>query len=204
MGRKKLSLLLALITICLWASLATFGNLLLHLPPFYIVSFLIGSIPGFFKPREMFPPWRTLIWGVFGYFGYHFCLFYAFRFAPPLEANLINYLWPVIMVLLGPLFFKESKLKFYHLLGGFFSIAGCFILVAGFRFEFKQENFFGYFLALTAAFIWPIYSLGKKNYLQIRFGLLEVFALFQVYFALSPMSLLSLELCFSGMTLGSF
>ena len=61
------------------------------------------------------------------------------------------------------MFFKESKLKFYHLLGGFFSIAGCFILVAGFRFEFKQENFFGYFLALTAAFIWPIYSLGKKK-----------------------------------------
>ncbi len=165
MDRKKLSLILALITICLWGSLATFGNLLLHLPPFYIlgVTFLIGSIPGFFKPKEMFPPWRTLIWGVFGYFGYHFCLFYAFRFAPPLEANLINYLWPVILVLFGPLFFKESKLKFYHILGGLFSIAGCFILVAGFNFDFKKENFFGYFLALTAAFIWPIYSLGKKK-----------------------------------------
>lgn len=165
MDRKKLSLIFALVAICLWASLATFGNLLLHLPPFYIlgVSFIIGSLPGFFKLREMFPPLKTLSWGVFGYFGYHFCLFYAFRFAPPLEANLINYLWPVILVMLAPFFFSDLKLKLYHFLGSFFSIAGCFILVAGFNLTFKKENIVGYFLALAAAFIWPIYSLGKKK-----------------------------------------
>jgi drug/metabolite transporter (DMT)-like permease len=165
MGQKNLSLVLAFLTISLWASLATFGKLLLHLPPFYILgaAFMIGSLPGFFHPREMFPSIKTLGWGVFGYFGYHFCLFYAFRHAPVLEANLLNYLWPVILVLISPLFFKEFKIKIHHIFGGVLSILGCFILVTGFSFDFKTEHLFGYLLALSAAFIWPIFSLGKKR-----------------------------------------
>lgn len=165
MVQKNLSLVLALLTISLWASLATFGKLLLHLPPFYILggAFIIGSLPGLFHHREMFPGIRTLSWGVFGYFGYHFCLFYAFRHAPVLEANLLNYLWPVILVLISPLFFKEFKIKAHHIFGGALSIFGCFILVTGFSFDFKKDHLFGYILALSAAFIWPIFSLGKKK-----------------------------------------
>jgi drug/metabolite transporter (DMT)-like permease len=31
---------------------------------------------------------------VYGLFGFHFFLFLALRHAPPVEANLVNYLWP--------------------------------------------------------------------------------------------------------------
>lgn len=162
---KHSSITLALLTIFLWASIATFGHLLLHLPPFYVLGFcfIIGSLPGLFKPKEMFSNWRVLLWGCFGYFGYHFCLFYSFRFAPAVEANLINYLWPVILVLITPLFFKDSHIKWYHVFGGLISMLGSFILVFGFNFVFKFENKYGYFLALCAALIWPIYTLGKKK-----------------------------------------
>ena len=37
-------------------------------------------------------PARTLALGVYGLFGFHFLLFIALRHAPPVEANLVNYL----------------------------------------------------------------------------------------------------------------
>lgn len=162
---QKRALALGIITIVCWGSLATFGNLLLHLPPFYVlgVTFLIGSIPGFFRFKEMFPPFKILLLGVAGYFGYHFFLFYAFRFAPAIEANLINYLWPVIMVLLTPLFFREAKLKSYHYVGAILSVIGCIVLVSGQLEVIRAENIKGYLLAFGAAVTWPLYSIGKKK-----------------------------------------
>lgn len=163
MDQKKQGLILGVITICCWGSLATFGSLLLHLPPFYVlgVTFLIGAIPGLFKPRDFFPPLKVLAWGVFGYFGYHFLLFYAFRFAPAIEANLINYLWPVFMVIFSPVAFSNQKLRFYHILGAALSVTGSVVLVYGKGGSLSVENVYGYLLALGAAFLWPIYSLGK-------------------------------------------
>lgn len=165
MDQKRLSLLLGIITILCWGSLATFGNLLLHLPPFYVLAvvFILGSIPAWFRPREMFPNGKTLLLGVGGYFGYHFFLFYAFRFAPAIEANLINYLWPVIMVILSPVFFREQKLKLYHLLGAVLSVIGSVVLVFGKGGELQAENLTGYVLAFLAALSWPLYSIGKKK-----------------------------------------
>lgn len=165
MNPKAQSLILGLLTIFCWGSLATFGNLLIHLPPFYIlgVTFLFGAIPSFFKFREMFAGWRVFIWGVLGYFGYHFFLFYSFRFAPAVEANLINYMWPVIMVLLTPVFFKGTPLKWYHIVGAVLAVTGCVFLVFGHGGELDVANLKGYLLAFGAALSWPLYSLGKKR-----------------------------------------
>ncbi len=165
MTQKTLSLLLGVVTILCWGSLATFGSLTVHLPPFYVlgVSFIIGAVPAVFRFREMFPPWPTFLWGVGGYFGYHFLLFYAFRFAPSIEANLINYLWPIILVLLAPVVFPEEKLRSYHIVGGLLSVLGCVVLVLGKDGVPKAENFPGHLLAFGAAVTWPLYSLGKKR-----------------------------------------
>lgn len=165
MTKSTRALILGIITILCWGSLATFGNLLIHLPPFYIlgVTFLIGSIPAFFKWREMFPSLKILLLGVGGYFGYHFFLFYAFRYAPAIEANLINYLWPVIMVLITPIFFPEKNLKTYHIIGAAFSIIGSVVLVLGSGVGLESDNMFGYMLALLAAITWPLYSISKKK-----------------------------------------
>jgi drug/metabolite transporter (DMT)-like permease len=165
MDIKKKSLLLALVTIFCWGSLATFGRLLIHLPPFYTLglAFAFGALPGFLRPKEMFPRFSVTAWGIAGYFGYHFFLFYSFRFAPAVEANLINYMWPVLMVLLTPLFFKESKLRPYHFLGAFLAILGCLILVRGKGGSFELQNMKGYLLAAMAAITWPVYSLVKKK-----------------------------------------
>lgn len=164
MSDKSQSLLLGVITIICWGSLATFGNLLIHLPPFYVLgtSFLFGSLPALARPGQLFPSLKVSLWGIAGYFGYHFFLFYSFRFAPAIEANLINYLWPVIMVILTPIFIKQERLKWYHIAGGALSVIGSVFLLLGKGGEVSLDSFKGYGLALLAAFTWPIYSIGKK------------------------------------------
>ncbi len=167
MTTEKRALILGMITILLWGSLATFSNLLIHLPPFLTlgVSFLLGSLLSLRHAREMFPSLKLLLFGTAGYFGYHFFLFYAFRFAPAVEANLINYMWPVLMVMLTPVFDKQAKLSWYHYTGALLSIIGCVFLVSGAPRESESgKEYIGYLLAAGAAITWPLYSLGKKKF----------------------------------------
>jgi drug/metabolite transporter (DMT)-like permease len=201
MNQKTKSLFLGIITIICWGSLATFGNLLIHLPPFYVlgVVFIMGSIPAWFKPKEMFPSLKILLLGVGGYFGYHFFLFYAFRYAPAIEANLINYLWPVIMVILTPVFFRDTKLKIYHIVGAVLSIIGSVFLVFGKGGELKEENILGYVLAFLAALTWPLYSIGKKKMPATSVWAIGSFCLvsgllcFVVHMAIEPRVVLQFE-----------
>lgn len=159
------SVLLGLVAILCWASIATLGNLLIHLPPFYVlgVTFLMGSVLSWGKPRELFPSWKVSSLGIAGYFGYHFFLFYSFRFAPAIEANLINYLWPMFMVLLTPVFFRGKELRYYNYVGAVLAAVGCALLVTSKGVDLKIENLRGYLLAFAAALSWPIYSLSKKK-----------------------------------------
>lgn len=159
------SVYLGLLAILCWGSLATLGSFLIHLPPFYLLgaTFLIGSLPAWLKPKEMFPSWKITLLGMSGYFAYHFFLFYSFRYAPALEANLINYLWPMILVLISPVFFPGTKLKWYHFVGAGLAALGCAVLVMGKGADLKLENLKGYLLALGAAISWPVYSLVKKR-----------------------------------------
>jgi drug/metabolite transporter (DMT)-like permease len=114
--------------------------------------------------KEMFPSLKLLLFGTAGYFGYHFFLFYAFRFAPAVEANLINYLWPVFMVMFSPLFDKNATLKWYHYAGAVLAMSGSLVLVTGASPESQSgEEYKGYILAFLAAVTWPVYSLGRKK-----------------------------------------
>ncbi len=157
--------LLALFAIILWASLAMTSSLLAGIPPFLqlAVAFGIGGLPALFYGRRAFPPLRVLALGVAGFYGYHFFLFTAFKLAPPVEANLINYLWPMLMVLMAPLFFREAQLKLGHFLGAGLAFVGVVLLILGRDLEFSSENWWGFALAMLAALTWPLYSLLKKK-----------------------------------------
>ena len=101
---------LALGAIALWASLAALGVALSHVPPFLLtgLSLLVGSLIALplsrFDVRQWRVPASTLALGVYGLFGFHFLLFIALRHAPPVQANLVNYLWPLGIVVMAPLF----------------------------------------------------------------------------------------------------
>ena len=118
--------------VLLWASLAVLTAASGTMPPFQLLSttFAIGGLAGvalwIFRPaaaRAIRQPWPVYLLGVGGLFGYHAAYFIALRNAPVVEAGLINYLWPLLIVVFSALLPGE-KLKWQH-------IAGCVLAFAG-------------------------------------------------------------------------
>ena len=158
--------LLALGAIVLWASLATLATLLSNIPPLLLtgIGLVIGSLISLplsgFKLSAWKIPVKTLAVGVYGLFGYHLMLFIAIQTAPAVEANLLNYLWPLLIVILAPLFTKSLKLGARHIIAASAGFTGAAIAItsngqAGLSFDFET----GYLFALAAAVIWATYSL---------------------------------------------
>jgi drug/metabolite transporter (DMT)-like permease len=161
--------LYALGAIALWALLASLGVSLKHVPPFLLtgVALLIGStlaLPFVLRDRRQWriPP-ATLALGVYGLFGFHFLLFIALRHAPAVEANLVNYLWPLFMVVLAPLFLKGVQLRGVHVAAALLGFAGAAIAILGAGGSATGGWSWGYLPALGSAFIWASYSLLTKR-----------------------------------------
>ena len=160
--------LYALGAIALWASLASLGVSLTHIPPFLLtgIALIIGSVPSWpfvlRDPSQWRIPLRTLALGVYGLFAYHFLLFIALRHAPPVEANLVNYLWPLFIVVLAPVVLPGVALRLPHVLAALLGFAGAAIAIVGGR-ELSGTLAWGYLPALAAAFIWATYSLLTKR-----------------------------------------
>jgi drug/metabolite transporter (DMT)-like permease len=166
--------LLALAAIALWALLAWLGVTLSHVPPFLLtgVALLVGSLialplswqGGRLNLASWKMPWPHLALGVYGLFGFHFLLFIALRHAPPVQANLVNYLWPLGIVVMAPLFLPGVTLKAAHLLAAFMGFAGACIAILGGRQAEATAGFaWGYIPAAGSAFIWASYSLMTKR-----------------------------------------
>ncbi|WP_395055142.1 DMT family transporter [Polaromonas sp.] len=156
----------ALGAIALWATLASLGVALKHVPPFLLtgIALLIGSLlalPFVLKDRRLWAiPATTLTLGVYGLFGFHFLLFIALRHAPAVEANLVNYLWPLFMVVLAPLFLKNMHLRAVHVAAALLGFAGAAVAILGAREGAADGGWsWGYLPALASAFIWASYSL---------------------------------------------
>lgn len=159
--------LYALGAILLWATLAALGVSLQHLPPFLLtgLALVIGSLPAWPLVRQWRVPAMTLLLGIYGLFGFHFLLFIALRLAPPVEANLVNYLWPLLMVVLAPVFLRQVKLKWAHIAAALVGFAGAAIAIVGGAGAGSASASWswGYLPAIGSAFIWASYSLGTRR-----------------------------------------
>lgn len=157
----------ALAAVVLWASLAALATLLPNIPPFLKtgIGLLVGSLMALplakFDLKKLRVGWRTLALGVYGLFGYHAALFIALQTAPSVQANLVNYLWPLLIVVLAPLFLRSSRLSLRIILAAIVGFTGAAVAVlsggagtGGFE--------IGYLFALIAAIVWATYSLGTK------------------------------------------
>jgi drug/metabolite transporter (DMT)-like permease len=159
-------LALALVSILLWSTVAWLSLKLAHIPPFLLVGIclLIGAICGAARLRD----WRAatpklMALGVYGLFGFHFFLFTALRHAPPIEANLINYLWPLLIVVLAPLIVPGTVLTARHVGAALIGFGGAALLATGGRFSIEMAHLFGYGCALASAVIWSTYSLLTRR-----------------------------------------
>ncbi|MBX9611379.1 MAG: DMT family transporter [Burkholderiales bacterium] len=158
----------ALGAIALWATLAALGVSLSHVPPFLLtgLALVVGSVLALplsrFDLRQWRVPLATLAMGVYGLFGFHFLLFIALRHAPPVQANLVNYLWPLGIVVMAPLFLPGVRLSGVHWLAAITGFAGAAVAITGGH--MPTGGFaWGYIPALGSAFIWASYSLMTRR-----------------------------------------
>ena len=163
--------LYAFAAIALWASLAALGVALRHVPPFLLtgITLMVGSVLAWPMVARQPQLWRiapsSLGLGVFTLFGFHFLLFIALRLAPAVEVNLVNYLWPLFIVILSPLYLPHIRLRAVHVVAALIGFAGAAIAILGSRGAQAQSESIGwsaalgYGLALCSGLIWANYSL---------------------------------------------
>ena len=156
-----LPLLAAAGAILLWSTLAALGLSLAHLPPFLLTgcALVIGSLPGVLHWRQWRVPVPTLLLGIGGLFGFHFLLFLALRLAPPVEANLVNYLWPLLIVVLTPVLLPGWRLTWRHALAALLGFAGAVLAIGAAPVALTTRSSLGFALAAGSATVWACYSL---------------------------------------------
>lgn len=153
----------------LWAFLALLARLSAGIPPLQITAlgFAAGGLlalavvaaQGRLRLLRQGP--RAWAHGVGGLFGYHALYFAALALAPPVEANLLNYLWPLLIVLLsGPILGLRLGLR--RLAGVALGFAGCALLV-GAGASFPPGAALGFACAAGAAVVWAVYSVTSRR-----------------------------------------
>ncbi len=161
-----------LAAIGLWSVLALFTAGTGPVPPFQLaaITFAIASVVGFGVMRftstsiTVFrqPP-RAWAIGIYGLFGYHALYYAALKLAPPAEAGLVAYLWPLLIVLMTALLPGES-LSRRHIIAAGLGFLGVIVLGLGKGgVGFDLTHWKGYAAALGCAFIWSSYSVLSRT-----------------------------------------
>lgn len=176
MQRTSTATAIGFTAILLWSLLAVMTAASGRVPPFQLaaMTFLIGASIGaatwIVRPQGI----RALkqkpeVWalGVGGLFGYHALYFTALKTAPPAEAGLINYLWPLLIVLFSALLPGE-RLRIHHIVGALLGFAGtALLLLGGQGFALASDYIPGFSAAFVAAFVWAIYSVLSRRFSSV-------------------------------------
>lgn len=182
MGRATL---IGFSAVAMWALLALLTDASGTMPPFQLsaITFAIGTCVGLvarlFMPAAKPEPIPAIVWviGIAGLFGYHFFYFTALRNAPAVEASLIAYLWPLLIVL-GSALMPGEKLAWNHVAGALLGLAGTFLIVTkGGGLAFDPRYGFGYAMAAVCAVLWSSYSLLSRRFPSVPTTIVTWFCL---------------------------
>jgi len=173
--------MIGVIAVLLWSTLALFTVLSGRIPPFQLLAmaFAVASLVGIVWSirqrgslraairtfRQPLPVWLL---GVSGLFGYHFAYFLALRLAPPLEANLLNYLWPLLIVLFSALL-PGHQLRWFHVIGALLGLVGTILIISGVEtgVQTAPAPIMGLVMALAAAILWSSYSVINRRFPKV-------------------------------------
>ena len=173
--------LIGSIAIMLWSSLALFTTQANSVPPLLLLTltfgvasllfFVVYLLKGELKRSWRQTPKSAILMGGLGFYFYHFCYFYAFQHAPPVEAGLIAYLWPLLIVLMAGMT-KGNTLSWTHLVGAVVAFIGTGIMLQSKAQILTTDNntayhWTGYAAAFACAFIWSSYSVANRRYQDV-------------------------------------
>ncbi|MGO4664734.1 aromatic amino acid exporter YddG [Bosea sp. 2RAB26] len=159
--------------ILLWSTLALFTAMSGRVPPFQLVgmTFAIGGMlilcitAARGQLRRVRPTWGSFALGLYGPFGDTALYYAAVKTAPAAEANLIHYLWPLLIVLFAALL-PGGTLKLRHLIGALIGLAATALLISG-GLDAGGGLSLGHGLAALGAFVWASYSVLSRRFAEV-------------------------------------
>lgn len=163
------------LAILLWALLALFTTGAAGLPRFELLALTLGLAgtisllgiallaPG--RLRRLRQPLLPWVLGTGGIFGYHGFYYLALDNAPPVDASLIAYLWPLLIVLFSGLLPGE-RLHTRHVAGALLGLAGACLLITrgGTALTLDAHHVDGYLAAAACALTWSSYSVINRRF----------------------------------------
>jgi len=174
---QKTATLIGLSAVAIWSTLALATSATGAMPPF-LLNVLTFTVAGLFGVAAVIvrgtgfavfrQPWPVWVHGVGGLFGFHFFYFTALKLAPPAEASLIAYLWPLLIVVFSA-FLPGERLRAVHVMGALMGLAGTVILLGGRAggFDFSPTYLLGYLSAAACAVVWAVYSVASRRFASV-------------------------------------
>jgi drug/metabolite transporter (DMT)-like permease len=174
MSPRRRATLAGFAAVLLWSSLAVLTTATGAIPPFQLLAMGFGIAglagvalvlrpggPGWVALRQ---PWSSGLLVVGALFGYHALYFLALKRAPAVQANLINYLWPLLIVVFASVL-GGTRVSPRQWLGTALGLAAAALLVTrGRAMQVEPEHLPGYAAALGAALIWALYSVLNRRF----------------------------------------
>jgi drug/metabolite transporter (DMT)-like permease len=144
------------------------------IPPFELLalSFSISGVlgcawllrPGGHGVRALRQPLKAAVLAIGALFGYHALYFIAFSRAPAVEVNLVNYLWPLLIVVFTT-FLPGVRVYPRQWIATFLGLAGAALVIThGRGLVIEARHASGYLAALGAALTWSAYSVLNRRF----------------------------------------
>lgn len=177
-AKKIKATLIGSTAVLLWGLLALFTTLTGKIPPFQLAAMSFGIATAFVVLKwlvrrenivqHLHQPLGAWALGTIGLFGYHFFYFMALKNAPPVEAGLIAYMWPLLIVV-GSALLPGERLRWWHVAGALAGLIGAVLLITGGRglSGFKSEFTLGYVMAVCCALTWSTYSIANRRFAHV-------------------------------------
>lgn len=171
LGHRRFATAVGFTAVLMWALLAVLTAASGAVPPFQLtaMAFAISGGLGLAvvaatgRINDLRQPPVAWVVGVGGLFGFHFFYFTALRSAPPAEASLVAYLWPLLIVLLSA-FLPGERLRWFHTAGAALGLIGTALVVTGGRGVAVDLTYLpGYLSAFACAVVWAVYSVLSRR-----------------------------------------
>jgi drug/metabolite transporter (DMT)-like permease len=164
----------------------------------FIASSIMNSARDNWKAVATRPKYLLIV-GVLGIVGNDIFYVLSFKYAPAVQADLIVYLWPILVLILSSVLLNE-EVRFNHIFACLIAFSGVYLLLASGENTniFDQQYFFGYFCAFMSAFLWSIYVIISRKYLK------STPELFAVYCGVGSIFSISMHFCYEITIIPSF
>ncbi len=173
--------LIGCFAILLWSVLALITTQANLVPPLLLLTLTFGVasllfLVVYFVKGELKRSWQqtpksAMLFCGSAFYLYHFLYFFAFQHAPPVEAGLIAYLWPLLIVLFAGLS-TGNALSWTHLVGAIIAFLGTGIMLQSKGQDITEalnthNSWIGYVAAFACALIWSSYSILNRRFQSV-------------------------------------